>query len=166
MPFNLVKKPAFKKIRGRINKAEDDWLRALSTFMISRHQAITSNWTHSVLFKAVYFQSAGRRSVRIEVHDEIWHWLNAGTGVYGPSHQEIEIKASEGGVLRFLPEYSSKTTSASHGGSGLKTGDPVYADSVTIQGIEPRNFDETVYLLAKKEFFPRWQKVMKRAIFA
>ncbi len=166
MPFE-VNIPPFTQIRRRIDNAEERFIRDLAEFTLKEHRKRVANWTTPVDIQIEYSGSGSNLTFEIIIETDVWIWVNYGTGIYGPKRKRIKIKAKKkGGRLRFIPNYNPRTTSsATYGGSSTRQGNPVFAKEVTIRGTKPRRFDLEVAALAETQFYPKWPKVMKRAIF-
>jgi len=167
MPFERIKgSPPIRRVQRRIDRAREKYLRELAAFIVAEHRKIVADWDTDVEFKVEFFREGKTLKFRVVVENDVWNWVNFGTGLFGPRRRKIKIRPKRrGGRLRYLPIYNPHTTPTRHGGSGTKSGDPVFARAVEVKGIKPRRFDLKVAKMAEDKFYPEWPKVMKRAIF-
>ncbi len=165
MAFELSKIPGFRKIRDRIDEAEDQWLQELAVFVVNEHNKFTANWTNQPEFTTSFTLDNGNKSMEVTTDDVNWSRVNFGTGLRGPRKKSYDIKPKDPkGFLFFPPKYTPKTTRRKFGGSGTRSGVPIFTQLVVAKGIRPRRFDLRANKEAKKNFYPKWIGVLRRAI--
>jgi hypothetical protein len=104
-------------------------------------EATQANWKKKVKPK-VKKTKGSSISYTVTIDSEVWHWLNSGTGLYGPKKKKYEIKAKNAPLLRFNTNYSAKSQPGvlKSSGSGKSSGPVVMTKKVMHPGIRPRNW--------------------------
>jgi len=134
-------------------------------------KATTKTWSRQPKFEKIVDTKTSPVQILVGTDDEIYGYLNEGTGLYGPKHQKYPIFAgiytgkSKAKALKFQwggpGSYRAKTTPNVIGsGGGGPSGPMVAFPYVMHPGVKPRNFDETI----KKKWEPRFKRVMEQAM--
>ncbi len=128
-----------------------------------------ATWTKKPKFIVLTKQAPNEHSVNVTTTNKIYHFLNEGTGVYGPLKRPIVIRPVKAKVLRFFPNYKAKTSShpraiqAKAGGRNT-SGKPVFAQEVIVQGIKPRRFFDKIARRNEKRFQDKIDKALNLAL--
>jgi len=135
-------------------------------------EGVTRTWNHQPQFKVETHVTARLPSPSVEVYtiDEIFNWVNMGTGgAKKGTGETYEIWAgaytgkSDKTTLAFPSAFTPKSTPGSlAAGSGGSGGTTVFTPYVNHPGIEPRRFD----LIIKKERTPWFKREMEKAMRA
>jgi hypothetical protein len=96
----------------------------------------------------------------------IFHWVDKGTGKFGPKKSAYPIFPKKpGGTLFFRTGYSPRTRpiAKANVGSGKASGPRVAAKGVIHPGIEAREFTSTLEDVLKPDFKRRMENALRRA---
>jgi hypothetical protein len=106
-------------------------------------EATQNNWKKKTKPK-VKKTKGSSISYTVTIDSEVWHWLNSGTGLYGPKKKKYEIKAKNAPMLRFNTNYSPKSQPGvlKSSGPGISSGPVVMTKKVMHPGIRPRNWSK------------------------
>ena len=158
------KREAFAKaIADAANKAAKD--------IEADFKATTKTWSRQPTFIKEVDTKTSPVQILVGTDDEIYRYLDEGTGLYGPKHRKYPIFAgiytgkSKAKALRFQwggpGSYRAKTTPNVIGsGSGGPSGPMVAFPYVMHPGIKPRNFDITI----RKKWEPKFKRLMEDAM--
>lgn len=132
----------------------------------------TATWKHKPKFEVLVSLTGPGPVVLVATDDDIYRWIDEGTGLYGPKKKPYEIWAgyytgkSDKKVLVFPSAFTPKTTQGSlKAGAGSSGGSLVHTPYVTHKGIKPRDFDGQVSEIwdKGKKFKRLMEKAMRRA---
>lgn len=106
----------------------------------------TATWDHQVKFEKLI--QVGPKSVEIlvDTDDEIYRYVNEGTGIAGPKHKTYRIPRAGYANLAFPSIYHAKSQPGRQtSGGGGSSGPMVYASVIEHHpGMKPRRFDKTI----------------------
>ncbi len=135
-------------------------MRKVATQIKKDFQATTATWDHKPKFEQIISLIPKGPELMVATDDEIYAYVDKGTGLYGPKHAKYRIPKQGTGLLAFPSGYVAKTVPNV---IGSKAGGS-YGDTIVVKGpiwhpgIKPRNFDK---LIQKK-----WDKPFKRSMEA
>lgn len=134
-------------------------------------EATTKTWSHKPRFVKEVDVKTSPVQVLVGTDDEIYRYLDEGTGLYGPKRRKYPIFAgiytgkSKAKALRFQwggpGSYRAKTRPGFIGSTGGGPSGPMVAFPYVMHpGIKPRQFDVTI----QKKWTPRFKRLMERAM--
>jgi hypothetical protein len=148
-------------------------MRRVGTAIRKDFAETTKTWDHEVVFEQLISLTGPGPVVIVDTDDQIYHWVNDGTGEHGPHHQSYEIWAgaytgkSDKKSLAFPSMSVPKTTPNVIGsGPGSSGGDTVFRPFVVHPGIEPRNFDKIIQKKWEPKFKSEMEDAMRQAVKA
>ena len=128
---------------------------------------VTRTWSKKPIFKITQDIRADSFSVAVSTDDEVFHWLDKGTGLYGPKGRRYPIRPKRPGYpLKFRAGYKAKTSPGWIGSRvGGAYGETVRAMEVWHPGVKARKWMETIYpklaKLARTEALKELRKQVK-----
>lgn len=126
-------------------------------FMLS-----TATWEHQVKFEKL--TQVGPKSIEIlvDTDDQIYTWVNEGTGLEGPKHKSYRIPKAGYANLAFPSMFRPKSQPGRQTSGGGSSGGPMVFASVieAHPGIKPRRFDKVIM----KRFSPKFRRRMEQAM--
>lgn len=165
---------AFEKLIVRKQKAIRKELRdeatAVGREMKDWLTVAVREWSSKPRFAATVTIKPDDIEIKIKVAGTmkmIFHYVDQGTGLYGPKKQPYVIEPkTPGGVLKFQSGYSARSApGAKIGmGSGQSFGDWVSKRSVIHPGIQPRNFTDKVVEELNPDFVTRMADAIGRGV--
>ena len=134
-------------------------------------EATTKTWDHKPQFVKEVDVKTSPVQVLVGTDDEIYRYVDEGTGLYGPKKRKYPIFAgiytgkSNKKALSFRwggkGSYRAKTRPGVIGStSGGPSGPMVAFPYVEHPGIKPRNFDKTI----QKKWEPRFKRLIEQAM--
>ena len=146
-------------------------LQKVARGMEADFKATTATWKHKVKFTKTVDTKAAPVQILVGTDDEIYTYVNSGTGLWGPKHAKYPIFAgiytgkSNKKALSFQwggpGSYKAKTRPGHIGSSpGGPTGPMVAFPFVEHPGIKPRKFD----IVIQKKWEPRFKREMEAAM--
>jgi hypothetical protein len=139
------------------------WGNKVGNEMLKDFEATTRTWEREVKFetKTSGGKGLGGQVTEVWTVDEIYRFVNNGTGKWGPRHAEYPITPKNAKALAFPSIFSPKTRPRVIG-SGAGSHGPVdtIRKSVMHPGIEPREFTKEI----EKKWTPRFKKEMELAM--
>lgn len=159
--------PAFKE--AEYKRVVRNALRRATYRLKKDFEATTETWDHEVVFKehTHLAEKDPIMSASITTDDQIYAWVNDGTGLKGPGHAKYPIYPgavtgkSDKTALAF-PSVSRPKTRPGYIGSGLgyRGGKTRFAKAVWHPGIKARLFTEAI----KRKWEPWFKREMIAAI--
>jgi len=140
--------------------------------LLKEFKKTTKTWKRKPKFETLRDTgiAAGKMEIAVLTDDEIYGYLNDGTGKWGPSHKEYPIPkvfTPKSKRLKFQKSYSAKT---SPGVIGSKSGGPsgpfVVRGQIMHPGIEPRKFDNVIHDYMQPRYKRKMEAAMKKAAAA
>ena len=173
----LVKQIKPKRFKDKeFNRIFRNRLRRVGQTLIREDFSQTvKTWDHKVKFDLHTHLTARTPSPSIEIDtkDEVWNWLDQGTGLWGPKKKKYLIWAgiytgkSNKKALAFPSVFVAKTKVGSlSSGSGMSGGDKVVRPYVEHPGIEPRGWNEMIVKKRKGWFKKQMQEGLHEANMA
>jgi hypothetical protein len=153
-PQKLKVPEMYKAIEAEAKAAAND---LELEFMLS-----TATWKHQPKFEKLV--QVGPKSVEIlvDTDDEIYRYVNEGTGIEGPKHRTYRIPKSGYANLAFPSVFRPKSQpNRQTSGAGYSGGPMAHASVIEHHpGIKPRRFDKVIM----KRFNPKFKKRMEDAM--
>ena len=114
---------------------------------MKRYQRTTSTWSDRPRFESSTDYTSNSVTVSVGTDNDIYGFVDKGTGLWGPKRAKYEIKPKGPGYpLRFRSGYKAKTTPGVLGsGGGGPFGPTVTAWSVMHPGIKTRGFTAMIF---------------------
>lgn len=128
-------------------------------------KATVATWDHKPKFEVLKSLKGPGPEVLVATDDEVYRYVDEGTGKWGPRKQAYPIPKRGPGWLKFQAGYSAKTVP---GVLGSQPGG-AYGDSIIMfgevmhPGIKPRHFDKIIQKKWQKEMLKLALAAMKRA---
>lgn len=128
---------------------------------------VTRTWSKKPRFDIKSDITPNSFSVGVSTDDAVFHWLNEGTGLYGPKARKYPIRPKRPGYpLKFQAGYRAKTSPGWIGSrAGGAYGETVRAMEVWHPGVKSRKWMEAIYpklvKLARTEALKELRKQVK-----
>lgn len=150
-----------RHVRNELKKS----LEAEARIVKRELEKTTATWNTRVKFQTKVFFRGDGAFLQVTTNNEVWGYLDRGTGMYGPKKRKYPIFPKRpGGMLRFQSGYSAKTKPGVLGSTGGGSfGNVVHAASVTHPGIKARHWTKAVEKARYKPFRNAIQTGMHRA---
>ena len=139
-------------------------MRKMAPQIKKEFEGTTKTWKHKPRFEWVVNTKPSGPEILVGTDDEIYRYVNNGTGLYGPRHSTYEIWAgaytgkSDKTHLVYASAFTPKTTPGSlTSGAGFRGKPDRRRAMVVHKGIKPRGFTGQI----KKIWAPRFKREME-----
>jgi hypothetical protein len=166
--FKTVKPARLKEDKMRL--ALLNAMRKAGTEVKKDLQRSTKTWEHQPKWEVEVSLKGPGPELLVGTDDEIYRYVDEGTGLWGPKHSTYEIWAgyytgkSDKKVLAFPSAFTPKTTPGRlDAGPGFSGPVDTFRAHVTHPGIKPREFTKQVAGLWQAKFKTRMEQAMRDA---
>jgi len=148
-----------KAIEDAVRKAQREWLVKVTQEFLKT----TRNWKHRVAFAGKMAAKGIAATMEVGTADDIYRYVDEGTGLYGPSKRKYPIRPKRAKALAFPSVSAPKTRPGSLvSGAGSKGGKTVFAKEVRHPGIKARDFTGQIEKKMRKVLEKDLQAAMNR----